>query len=433
MLAKLRHKISTSDNKKITSNFIALSILQGANFLLPLITFPYLVRTLGVDKFGLIMFAQAFIVYFSMLADYGFNLSGIREISTHRNNHSRVTQIFSSIMTAKIFLILFGFITMNIVVFSFEKFSAHWELYYLTYGMVLGTALFPTWFFQGTEKMRYITVLSLVAKTIFALSIFIFVQTPQDYLYVPFLNAIGYIFVGLISLYVIRKDFGIQFKFARMPHVKIQFLRGWHIFLSKISINIYTATNTFVLGLFTNETTVGYYAIAEKVVRIITSLFAPFYQAIYPHVIQLVKISQEQTQVFLQKTLKGTIILSTIVWLGTFIFAESLFNLVFGVNMSKSIILFKVLSPLIIILPIAFLTFNVNFLAYKLDRYFSKIYFLGGVLNITLLCLFFTFVASKSIGVSISLLISELVITITAFFIFKKHCLKINIYNKGVI
>lgn len=421
MLAKLKTKLAHGDNKKITSNFLALSILQGANFLLPLITFPYLVRTLGVDKFGLIMFAQAFIVYFSMLADYGFNLSGIREISTHRSNQTRIRQIFSAIMTAKIFLILIGFIVMNLVVFSFEKFSVHWELYYLTYGMVLGTALFPTWFFQGIEKMRYITVLTIIAKTIFTLSIFIFVQSPEDYLYVPFLNALGYIVVGIISLFIISKDFHIRFRFSKFQHVKIQFLRGWHIFISKISINLYTATNTFILGIFTNETTVGYYAIAEKVVRIITSLFAPFYQAIYPHVVQLVKTSPETVYGFLQKTLKVTVIISTIIWGGIFLFAEPLFHIVFGDNLYEAISLFKILSPLIIILPIAFLTFNVNLLAYKLDRYFSRIYLLGGILNIALLFLFFMLIESKSIGVSLSLLISELVITITAFVIFQKH------------
>ena len=175
MIKRIKSKFQSQDSKKISANFMYLSILQGMNLLLPLITFPYLVRVLGIEKFGLIMFAQAFIVYFSMLADYGFNLSGIREVSSNRNNKNKLIKIFSSIMIARFVLVLIGLIFLTIVVFSFEKFSQNWELYYLTFGIVIGTALFPTWFFQGMEKMKYITVLTVIAKLIFTLSIFIFV------------------------------------------------------------------------------------------------------------------------------------------------------------------------------------------------------------------------------------------------------------------
>ena len=155
MIKRIKSKFQSQDSKKISANFMYLSILQGMNLLLPLITFPYLVRVLGIEKFGLIMFAQAFIVYFSMLADYGFNLSGIREVSSNRNNKNKLIKIFSSIMIARFVLVLIGLIFLTIVVFSFEKFSKDWELYLLSYGVVIGTFLFPSWFFQGIVKMKY--------------------------------------------------------------------------------------------------------------------------------------------------------------------------------------------------------------------------------------------------------------------------------------
>jgi PST family polysaccharide transporter len=118
MIAKFKSKFQSENSKKISANFMYLSILQGMNLLLPLITFPYLVRVLGIEKFGLIMFAQAFIVYFSMLADYGFNLSGIREVSSNRNNKNKLIKIFSSIMIARFVLVLIGLIFLTIVVIS---------------------------------------------------------------------------------------------------------------------------------------------------------------------------------------------------------------------------------------------------------------------------------------------------------------------------
>ena len=92
MKNKIKFLTNTEDKKRLMSNFFSLSVLQGANYILPLLTLPYLVRVLGVEYFGLLAFATAMITYFQILTDYGFDLLQKRDI--HRDNKEKVMNIF---------------------------------------------------------------------------------------------------------------------------------------------------------------------------------------------------------------------------------------------------------------------------------------------------------------------------------------------------
>ena len=276
--------INTENKQKLFNNFLSLATLQMLNYLLPIITFPYLVRVLGIENFGLLAFAGAIVAYFAILTDYGFQLSATKDISVNRNNKKKVIEIFSAVMSIKLFLMFCSFLILFFIISSIDSLKKDMLIYIFTFGSIVGQVLLPTWFFQGMEKMKYITIVNIISRVIFTISIFIFIENENDVYFVPLLNSLGAIIAGIISLAFVKKEFNISFKFQKTNILKKYFLEGWHIFMQKFYVNIYTRTNILILGILTNNTVVGYYSIAEKLYMALQSLYRPIVQTIYPYI-----------------------------------------------------------------------------------------------------------------------------------------------------
>ncbi len=343
------NSIDKTEKRQLFLNFFSLLSLQGTNYILPLITFPYLIQVLGVEYFGLLAFATAMIMYFNVITDYGFNLSATREISVHRENQEKIIEIFSAVMTIKIVLMTVSFIVLTLIVFSFEKFSSDWEIYFLTFGTVIGQVLFPVWFFQGMERMKYISYLNIFSKLLFTAAIFLFVKEESDYCLVPLFTSVGFIVAGIWSQVLIYREFNVRFKLQSISVLKKYLIDGWHIFVSRVYVNIYTTTNLILLGLFTNNTVVGYYAIAEKIVVAIGGVFQPANQAIYPYLARKYKENFELFINFVKKIALVFLAISFVFFIFAEYFKDSIVLLVTGsqtteVSVLLAIFLLRVLT-----------------------------------------------------------------------------------------
>ncbi len=324
---------SQEEYKRLFSNFISLSVLQAANYIFPLITFPYLVRVLGVEKFGLISFAQAFIQYFIVLTDYGFNLSATREISINRDNKEKVSEIFSSVMMIKLGLFVLSFMIMSGIVFGFEKFRREWVLYYLTFGIVLGQVLFPVWFFQGMEQMKWITYMNVIAKGIFTIAIFIFVRTADDYYKVPLLNSVGFITAGIISFYIVFLKYNVKlyiFGIKIIDLMKHLFINSSYLFLSNVGLTLFNATNVFVLGLFADNKIVGYYSISDKIIGILIATQIPITHAMFPYFAKEITYNEKKALIRLKKILKLGLLFYFLLAVSIILFSKILLIKIFG-------------------------------------------------------------------------------------------------------
>ncbi|MCK4852044.1 MAG: flippase [Candidatus Omnitrophica bacterium] len=336
----------STERKVLVENFFSLSFLQLADYILPLITLPYLVRVLGLERFGLIIFAQAFIQFFVILTDFGFNLSATREISLNRDDRDRVSEIFCSVMLVKSALMMVSLAALAGLVFAIPKFRADWPVYLFTSGLVISNVLFPVWFFQGMEKMKYITLINILAKLIFVACIFIFIRNSADYIYVPLINSLGFIAAGILSFWIARKHFRFRL-YMPGPGPVISIAReSVHFLLSRVSVSIYTTSSVFFLGMFTSNLMVGYYSAAEKLYLAVQKLYHPLVAAVYPF------MAKTRDRVFYKKMFKLSVLANTLFIALLFVFSRRVIILLFGSDFNESVAVLRIFSAaLFVVVP----------------------------------------------------------------------------------
>ena len=239
-------------------------------------------------------------------------------------------------MIIKLILIVISFIIMLGIIETFEKFGNDYRLYLITFGWVIGQALFPIWFFQGIEKMKYITIFKVLAQLLSLIAIIIFVNNPKDYLWDPFFNALGFISVGIISIMIILKEFRFKLYIPNISVLNSYFKESSHFFLSRAAVSIYTSSNAFVLGLFTNNTMVGYYSIAEKLYIALQALYMPIVNVLYPY------IAKERNVTLFKKIYKFVIIFNFILIFGLYFITPYLVELISGKQIRESIEVFRI-------------------------------------------------------------------------------------------
>lgn len=369
----------------VRKNIVSLFVLQGANYLLPLVTVPYLVRVLGPANFGRIAFAQSFIGYFVALTEYGFNLSATRSVALVRENHTELSRLFSAVMIIKAAFMVAGFALMLCLVLLVPQFAHDWLLYVLVYLTVVGNVLFPVWFFQGMEDMRHITLFTISARIVTTAAVFAFVRRPGDYRLAAGFLASSLVIAGIVSLFVIHRSSRLRICWPSFRMLRAVAWDGWHLFLSTAAISLYTSSSVFVLGMMSTPTAVGYFSAAQKIVKAVATLVSPVAQAVYPHVAVLVARAREAALAFAGRVLLlqgGAMLVSSLVLL---IFARPVVYVALGEHFGPSVRLVEWMAALPFVIGLSNVLGLQVMLNFGMKRTFSYILVASGLVNVAII------------------------------------------------
>jgi len=423
-LIKLIHQtyrmIEPPGSSKGLKNVLSLSSLQVVTYLFPVFILPYLFQVIGPEKFGLICFAQAFVQYFMILTDYGFSVSATKEISLCVEDKTKVCNVISAVMAIKVILAILSLSILGLVVYFVPRFKEDWMVYVLSFGVVIGNTLFPTWFFQGSENMKYTAKLNIIGEFAYAFGIFLFIHGPNDFLLVPIITSSSALITGLLGQYILFARFGLYFQVPKLEDLYRQLLAGWNIFISVVAINAYTATRIFAVGLLTNNTLTGFYSIADKIANAVQTFpLYSFTQAIFPRLSKIFHKNKLQAFKIMEQVQLITVIVSLICLPLIFILAPFIIKFVCGGVYPAAVLSLQFL--LISVFFIGSNAFRVQFLLVcgKTDTY-SRIHITMAAIGLPLIIIFIY--SFSYVGAAMATAIIEAsVFTMTYFTVKKLH------------
>ncbi|MGN7757154.1 oligosaccharide flippase family protein [Chryseobacterium sp. 22532] len=282
MINRLKKIFNTKDKKALLENFVSLSALQLIGMLLPLVTLPYILRVIGFEKYGVVVFSASLIAYFTALTDFSFRITATRDVAIYRDSPKKLNIIYSKILTIKTLFLLLSWLIIAIAVYLYPPFYENKEIYFYTSLLLLGYVLFPEWFFQGIEKMRYITYLNLGIKLFFTLCVFILIKKESDFWIYPLLQSAGYIGAGLVGQYLLVKKYKLKFIFLPYKLIVKTIKTNSPIFINQFVPNLYNNTSTFLLGILGTPQLVGIYQAILTIVNLIVTLIEILSRVFFP-------------------------------------------------------------------------------------------------------------------------------------------------------
>lgn len=400
-----------------TSKNIFYNVLLAiSQVLFPLITFPYLARTLGPSHIGVINFAESFAKYFILLAALGIPIYGVREIAKHAQEKAVLSKTFSEIFLINLFgTFLLALVFLGLIYFVPQLYMEK-ELFYWALGYFILQVFQLEWFFTGMNQFKFIAIRSFIIRFLFIAAVFLFIRTKADYVNY-FIMQLGLTIVlallngkKLFELLALRE---ISFKALEFKkHLKPMAL----LFLTIFTISVYFSLDTILLGFLADNQSVGYYASALKLNRLFIAVLSAISVAMFPNLVSL--YHQGLKEVFVEKIEQCTYLAMSIsipLVFGITLCAPELIELLLGAHFERTILPLQITAPLIFIISLSGIFGFQVLSAVGKDRAILIAALIGMLISIVAAIAWVPMY--KEVGAAYTILLTEFVVAL-AFFIF---------------
>lgn len=395
--------------RKIAVNAGWLGLIQLVAYAIPLLTLPVIARAFGSETFGMLAVATAQASYVGLLVTYGFNFTGPRLVAPLRRELLAVSQSISAIVGAQLLLAsLGGLIFITIVSLT----SLTWEyklISVIILMQVIATSITPQWIFIGLERVRDFAFIQMVCRLAAAIVIVMKIRNTNDLEFYVIINCIAAALVALFSFSVLH-IYGLRWRLPSRRAVLLTLREASGLFVSTVSINLYTTTNVIIVNWVLGPAAAGAFALADRVCSGVSGILGPITNAIYPFACRIAANGEtvEEASVkrmFFQLLVVGSAIIST----ALFWFAPVIIHLIAGSDFERSIPILRVMAYVPLVVTLSNLFAVQTLIPLKMDRAVAKVVISAAVLGIILMA--FSSSIGGLVGAGLSVLLIEIYVT----------------------
>lgn len=370
-------------SKSISVNVSLNTLYTLINIIFPIITYPYVLRTLSVDGVGIVNFFSALSGYAVMLADLGLGLYGIRSVAKVREDREKMAKIvrellYINIISTIFILVLYFFVCMNT-----ERLSNEISLIVINLFLILTAPLSMNWFFSGIEEYSYITIRTIIVKSITLIMIFMFVKQQNDFIIYAGIIALSSIMTSFCNYFrakkIVRFDLGKDIECRK--HLKPMLV----LFGSMLAVSVYVNLDTVMLGFICNDREVGLYTTAVKVKTLLLSLVNAVSVVMLPRLsYYLAKKMFDDYNVALKKSIDLILLVTLPMALFFIIKAYDCIYILGGVEFYDATLCMQILMPILVISGFSNILGNQVLIPFGMDSAFTKAVSVGATVDIIL-------------------------------------------------
>ena len=391
-----------------------------AQVLLPLMTFPYLARTLGPTYLGTLNFAESIARYFVLLAAVGIPVYGVRIIAKYSDNKIELSKTFLELFLINLVITSVLAIGFGFAIFFIPRLSADTALFTWSLAFFFCQTFLFEWFFAGLNQFKFIALRYFFIRILFIISVFVFIKTNTDYSKYMVLQVGASVLVALVNIKYILKYIILNKSVFTALNLSKHIKPLLTLFLTIFSISIYLSLDTVLLGFLADNESVGYYSSVLKLNKIIIAVLAAVSAAMFPKITSLYQSGEIQK--FTEIIRKGFYFIISmgipimIIVMGC---ATQIVFIVLGNGFERSVLPLQISAPLILIVSMSSI-FGFQILnALSKDKEILISAIIGMVLSIGLT--FMLVSKFKEIGEAITILLTELAVCVAFIYFSKKH------------
>lgn len=402
--------------KSIKKNYLYNLIYQILTIIIPIITAPYLARVLGVKGTGVTSYTLSIVSYFIIFGSIGVSSYGQREIAMNRDDKNKCSKLFWELFLLKLFTSVLSILGYIFLIVSSTKYNV---IYFILTLNILASIFDISWFFQGFEEYKFISIRNIIIKTLFTISIFVFVRNKNDLNLYILLNGLS-LLISSLSLWIRLPKMINKISLKKInvfSHLKNSLI----YFLPQIATQIYTMLDKTMLGIITKgEIENGYYEQAYKIITMSLTVITSLNTVMSPRMSYLYKEKKhDEIKEKLFKSLQFTFFLGVPMMFGIACTSYGVVDWFFGSGYEKVKLLLVVFSPIVIIIALSGCLGGQYLTPCGKRLQSAGALWVGAIINFLLNLILIPKYAS--LGAAISSVIAELIITILYFVLSKKY------------